>query len=110
MNDSPRRSKMTHRRPMTFSATVALAATLLLPSDLARAGTPVGSVVERFERDPLTGQSANPFFQEGDVQDHFVYLSGEPSHFPGDRAGSLRVVYDTTVPAGRVSTPLGRML
>ncbi len=112
MNESPRpRSPVTHPlRLLTFPASVALAATLLLPADPALAGTPGGSVVERFERDPLTGQSGNPFFQEGDVQDHFVYLSGEPSHFPGDRAGSLRVVYDTTVPAGRVSTPLGRML
>lgn len=92
------------------SATIAAAAILLAPSGLATAGPAASSVVERFVGDPLAGQSANRFFQEGDVDGHFAYLPGEPPHFPGDRPGSLRVVYDTTVPAGRISTPLGRVL
>ncbi|HKN46910.1 MAG TPA: hypothetical protein VJ144_02960, partial [Candidatus Polarisedimenticolia bacterium] len=88
-------------------AALAVAAVLVVPARAAAAG---GPVVERFERNPLTGQSFNPFFPDGDVDGHFAYLPGEPPHFPGDRAGSLRVLYDTTVPAGRLATPLGRML
>ncbi len=78
----------------------------------ATAGSPFvhAATVERFAADPLTAQTANPFFLDGDVADHFTYLPAEPPHFPGDRPGTLRVVYDTTIPAGRISTPLGQSL
>jgi hypothetical protein len=68
------------------------------------------AVVERFAADPLAGLSANPFFADGDVASHFVFLAAEPPHFPGDRTGTLRVTYDTTLPAGRIATPLGQVL
>jgi hypothetical protein len=68
------------------------------------------AVVERFGGDPLAGASDLPFFVEGDAADRFAYVADEPPHFPGDRPGSLRVLYDTTLPAARLSTPLGEVL
>ena len=65
-------------------------------------------VVERFDADPLTGQSHNVFFGEGDVATRFTFVPEEPSHFPADREGTLRVVYDTTLPTARLSTPIGQ--
>ena len=65
-------------------------------------------VVERFDADPLTGQSHNVFFGEGDVAARFTFVPEEPSHFPADREGTLRVVYDTTFPTARLSTPIGQ--
>jgi hypothetical protein len=83
---------------------LALAAGLAGP---ARAGT---DLVERFASDPLSGGGPNAFFAEGDVAFRFSYLPDEPARFPGDRKGTLRVLYDTTVPAARISTPLGGVL
>ncbi len=86
---------------------------LLLLGPLSGAAAPPAAraaVVERFAADPLAAQGTNPFFLEGDVPDHFVFLPDEPAHFPGDREGTLRVLYDTTVPAARIATPLGRVL
>jgi len=67
-------------------------------------------VVERFGADPLAGRSRNHFFTEGDVAARFAYLPGEPEHFPADREGTLRVTYDTTLPAARISMPIGQVL
>src|SRR5262245_19550707 len=55
------------------------------------------AVVEVFDRDPLAGQSALPWFAEGEAAARFTYLAGAPPAFPGDRPGALRVLYDTTL-------------
>ena len=70
----------------------------------------VAQLVERFSADPLAGGGRNAFFTEGDVATRFSYIAGEPSHFPADREGTLRVRYDTTLPAARISTPIGQIL
>jgi hypothetical protein len=89
------------RIPSALSVLVLVAATTpLLRADL----------VERFASDPLAGQGGNVFFAEGDVAARFAFLPSEPSHFAGDREGTLRVLYDTTVPTARISTPLGEAL
>ncbi len=67
-------------------------------------------VVERFDADPLAGLGRNVFFVEGDAAARFAFLPGEPSHFPADREGTLRVLYDTTLPAARLSTHIGPTL
>lgn len=67
-------------------------------------------MVERFAADPLSGGGRNAFFTEGDVAARFTYIAEEPSHFPADREGTLRVLYDTTLPAARISTPIGRVV
>jgi hypothetical protein len=71
---------------------------------------PRAGVVERFGADPLSGRSRAPFFGEGNVAGRFTFLASEPPHFPGDRRGTLRVLYDTTVEAARISTPIGQVL
>ncbi|HEU4403372.1 MAG TPA: hypothetical protein VFT43_14840 [Candidatus Polarisedimenticolia bacterium] len=68
------------------------------------------AVVERFSSDPLADRSHVPFFAEGNVGARFKWIGDEPSHFPGDPDGTLRVLYDTTLPAGRIATPLDRVL
>jgi hypothetical protein len=67
-------------------------------------------VVERFDADPLSNAGRNAFFTEGDVAARFTYLAEEQSHFPADREGTLRVLYDTTLPAARISTPIGNVI
>jgi len=67
-------------------------------------------VVERFGTDPLAGGGHNPFYLEGDIPSHFAYVAGEPEHFPADREGTLRVTYDTTLPAARIAMPIGQVL
>jgi len=71
---------------------------------------PDAAVVERFDRDPLSGQSTLPFFAEGDAAARFAYVADAPPAFTGDRRGALRVLYDTTLPTARLSTPLGAVL
>lgn len=86
---------------------------LLLSFACALALTPVpaaAAVVERFAHDPLAGRSTNPFFSEGDAAARFTFLDRERPHFPGDRPGTLRVLYDTTLPTARLATPLGNVL
>ncbi|MEK7799523.1 MAG: hypothetical protein AAB297_06815, partial [Acidobacteriota bacterium] len=67
-------------------------------------------VVERFDADPLAGLGRHVFFVEGDAAARFAFLPGEPSHFPADREGTLRVLYDTTLPAARLATHIGPTL
>ena len=64
-----------------------------------------GATVVRFERDPLAGDHGG-FFAEGDTDARFAWVADTPAHFPTDRRGSLRVLYDTTLPTGRISTPI----
>ena len=90
---------------------VPLARLLGLLIAAAAATVPLAAaVVERFDADPLAGGGPGAFFTEGDIAARFAWLGSEPSHFPGDRDGTLRVLYDTTLPAARISTPLGRVL
>ncbi|MBI4169369.1 MAG: hypothetical protein HY510_05465 [Acidobacteria bacterium] len=92
----------------SFKAAAAVVTAIALATGAAEPAD--ADVVERFASDPLVGGGPNPFFAEGDASARFAYLPGEPSHFPGDREGSLRVLYDTTLPGARISTPLGRVL
>jgi hypothetical protein len=92
-----------HPRPVLLSALLSIAALLAMTPAAAE-------VVERFSHNPLTGRSANPFFAEGGVSARFTFVARERPHFPGDRAGTLRVMYDTTLPTARLSTPLGEVL
>ena len=95
------------RRTSRRAARPSLAALALLSASIA---SPLrAQVVERFAKDPLDGGGHHVFFAEGDVAARFAYLSEEPARFPGDRKGTLRVLYDTTLPAARISTPLGRV-
>jgi hypothetical protein len=100
----PRPSTPRRRRP----APLALAVFVLILS--AGAGPASAAVVERFNRDPLTGRGGNAFFAEGDPGERFTYLKRTPPRFPGDGRGSLRVLYDTTRPQARISTPIGTMV
>ncbi|HKB08155.1 MAG TPA: hypothetical protein VKF61_07760 [Candidatus Polarisedimenticolia bacterium] len=98
----------TRRRTSRLAARAPLAALALL---CASTLSPLrAQVVERFAKDPLDGGGRHVFFAEGDAAARFTYLSDEPARFPGDRRGTLRVLYDTTLPAARLSTPLGRVL
>ena len=63
--------------------------------------------VERFASDPLAGTRFRP---EGEVASRFSFLGHERPHFTGDRPGTLRVLYDTTLPTGRLSAPFGDVL
>jgi len=67
-------------------------------------------LIERFESDPLERAGRAVFFSEGDVAARFEYVHGERRHFSTDRPGSLRVLYDTTLPTARISTTIGRTL
>ena len=95
------------RRTSRHARSAAFGAIALLCAALSPAWA---QVVERFDADPLTGQSRNVFFAEGDVASRFAFLPEEPSHFPADKEGTLRVVYDTTLPTARLSTRTDRLL
>jgi len=58
----------------------------------------------------LLGLGGNPFFTEGDPGARFTYVKRTPPRFPGDGRGSLRVLYDTTLPQARMSTPIGTVV
>jgi hypothetical protein len=98
---------MTIRNDRLVLQRFVLATALLLATAPAPAGA---EVVERFAADPLSGHTANPFFSEGDAAARFTFVASERPHFPGDRPGTLRVLYDTTLPTARLSTPLGQVL
>jgi len=74
------------------------------------AGLVSADVVERFNRSPLKSHGGNRFFTEGDPGARFTYVKRTPPRFPGDGRGSLRVLYDTTIPQARISTPLGTVV
>jgi hypothetical protein len=93
--------------PRTTLVSSALLA-CLLAGGAGQAGAAPGRV-ERFPGDPLAGGSNLPFFAEGDAASRFTHLATAPA-FPGDRPGTLRVLYDTTLPTARISTPLGAIL
>ena len=67
-------------------------------------------VTEWFTKNPLVGGGGNAFFAEGDPAARFTHRPGDKRRFPGDRRGGLRVLYDTTQPQARISTPIGRVL
>jgi hypothetical protein len=87
---------------------ILLAAAVAAPSAAAAAAAPAAgifSVVERFGSDPFAQHGSSRFFLEGDAG-RFSYLGNEAPHFSADRRGTLRVLYDTTRPTGRISKPL----
>ncbi len=93
---------------MSSSALRIIAAAAVLTAGLAapaRAG-----FIDWFESDPLSGSGPNVFFAEGDAVARFVHIDGERPRFPGDRRGTLRVLYDTTAPQARIAAPIGRVL
>jgi len=95
--------------PCAIRPAALVAALLCLAPAAATAPPALAAVVERFASDPLAAGHAVPFYVEGDVASRFTFLPEEPSRFPGDRPGTLRVLYDTTLPAARIFTPLGRV-
>jgi hypothetical protein len=94
---------MPRPRPASRPIRLALMLLVVLVAAPARA-----AVVERFGSDPLSG--ASPFFLEGEASPRFTFIASEPPHFQGDRRGTLRVLYDTTLPTARISKPLGEVL
>jgi hypothetical protein len=89
---------------------LAVISTVVLGLLCGVAGTAQADLVERFKSDPLDGTGPNPFFGEGETAVRFTHLPGELPHFPGDRPGTLRVLYDTTLPQARIASPLGQVL
>jgi hypothetical protein len=97
-----------------------LAAAVAAPSAVAAAAAPTASrtaapssgiysVVERFGSDPFAQHGSSRFFLEGDAG-RFTFLGNVAPHFPADRRGTLRVLYDTTRPTGRIAMPLRNVL
>jgi hypothetical protein len=107
MTRHPRPARSRACPSTTLSSLLAGAGVVLLALTPVAAGA---EVVERFAGDPLSGRSANTFFVEGDAAARFTFLAGERPHFQGDRRGTLRVLYDTTLPTARLSTPIGGVL
>jgi hypothetical protein len=100
-----------HRRPAPFRAAAVLAAAVLTVPALASLPAPArADWVERFAADPLGGTGPNVFVAEGDTASRFAFVADEPSRFPGDRPGTLRVLYDTRLPTARISAPFGAAL
>jgi hypothetical protein len=93
---------------LVFLSLILSAGAGLATADVA--GLATADVVERFNRNPLTGRGGNHFFTEGDPGERFTYVRRTPPRFPGDGRGSLRVLYDTTRPQARISTPLGTVV
>jgi len=95
--------------PAAIASPAATAATMATAAPTAgRAATPSpasSSVVERFGSDPFAQHGSSRFFLEGDAG-RFTFLGNEAPHFPADRRGTLRVLYDTTRPTGRIAMPI----
>ena len=68
-----------------------------------------GATVVRFDRDPLGG-GHDGFLAEGETDARFTWVDDTPSRFATDARGSLRVLYDTTLPTGRIATPIDAVL
>ncbi|HKQ97209.1 MAG TPA: hypothetical protein VJV75_04975 [Candidatus Polarisedimenticolia bacterium] len=100
-------------RHCRFAAFVLAAASSAAPlfAETAPASPPAapGATVVRFEHDPLGG-GPHAFVAEGETDARFVYVADIPARFPTDRRGSLRVLYDTTLPTGRISLPIDTVL
>ena len=77
---------------------------------LAGAALEARAATARLESDPLLSGGAVPFFAEGDAATRFTFVPGTRPRFTGDRRGSLRVLYDTTLPTGRIGAPIGAVL
>jgi hypothetical protein len=89
----------------------AASVTLCLAVTLAAAALPAyAGVVARFDSDPLQPGSSPVFIAEGNTAARFTFVPGTRPRFPGDRRGSLRVLYDTTLDTGRLGVPLGTVL
>ncbi len=102
---------MNRRRPAAALIAALLATAPVLADSVTPSSPPPapGATVVRFERDPFApGHGA--FFTEGETGARFVYEPDTPAHFATDRRGSLRVLYDTTLPTGRISTPIEAVL
>ncbi|HET8946795.1 MAG TPA: hypothetical protein VFQ07_07420, partial [Candidatus Polarisedimenticolia bacterium] len=83
--------------------------TLLSAVLLAAAVAPAAAgTTARLGSDPLKPGGATPFFVEGDAS-RFTWIGNTSPRFPGDRRGSLRVLYDTTRPTGRIGAALGEV-
>ena len=74
------------------------------------AAFPARAATARLASDPLLPGGATPFFAEGDAASRFHYIASTNPRFAGDRRGSLRVLYDTTLPTGRIGAPIGAVL
>jgi hypothetical protein len=96
-------------RPARLARALATASMMLA---LAAAASPARAegVVARFDKDPLAAGASPAFTSEGDTASRFTFVPGTRPHFPGDRRGSLRVLYDTTLDTGRIGVPLGSVL
>jgi len=92
------------RRSNRFILPALVAGAFVLAAVPAHAGT-----TARLGSDPLKPGGSTPFFVEGDAS-RFAWVGNTPPRFPGDRRGSLRVLYDTTLPTGRIGMPLGSVL
>lgn len=93
---------MTRRRPLRrFALLTLLACAATLQAQAATA---------RLDADPLAPGGPVPFFAEGDTAARFTWVADTRPRFGGDRRGSLRVLYDTTLPTGRICAPIGAVL
>lgn len=93
---------MTRRRPLLRFALLTLLA--------CGAALPVRAATARLDSDPLRPGGPVPFFAEGDAAARFTWVADTRPRFSGDRRGSLRVLYDTTLPTGRLGAPIGSVL
>lgn len=104
-----------HRRSSLLMLVLSTAPLVAGASAFADTTTPAspppapGATVVRFDHDPLAG-GHGAFLAEGETGARFTYVPDTPPRFSTDRHGSLRVLYDTTLPTGRVSTPIDAVL
>lgn len=99
---------MPSRRPQSR---VILALVLAAPLAAPLAALPArADTVARLATDPLVAGAPGAFHPEGEVGARFTWLPGTRPRFAADRRGSLRVLYDTTLPTGRIGLPLGTVL
>ena len=92
---------------LVLFTTLALSPLAVPPAALAASPGAEPAFVERFASDPLAGTIFRP---EGEVASRLTFLGHERPHFTGDRPGTLRVLYDTALPTGRLSASFGGVL
>ena len=69
-----------------------------------------GALVIDLRQDPLDPGSRAPALEiQGGGPDRFVFDAARPRIGPSDSAGSLRVLYDSTLPTARAVAPLGEI-